>query len=95
MTGGMEEARKTYTVTHGDEIMKKDFQRLRQHNLDTMRRELYRLKNEYQERFDFWLTKAGEYTTATKVAWAKFTQYAIQYKELNFKMKHIEKQVSK
>lgn len=67
-----------------------DFQRLRQHNLKTIQRELYRLKNEYQERFDFWLTKAGEYTTATRVAWAKFTQYAIQYKELNFKVQEIE-----
>ena len=72
-----------------------DFQRLRQHNLDTMRRELYRLKYEYQERWDFWLTKAGEYTTETKVAWAKFTECAIQYKELNFKMRSLERELNR
>ena len=72
-----------------------DFQRLRQHNLDTMRRELYRLKCECQERWDFWLTKAGEYTTETKVAWAKYTEYAIQYKEMNFKMRSLARELDR
>lgn len=66
---------------------------VRRDNLKTMRRELYRLKIEYQEEFDKWLAKSGEYLTATHVRWSEFRAKAIEYKELNFKVKRNEKAI--
>lgn len=71
------------------------FRELRQHNLKTMRRELYRLKKEYEELFNEWLKIRGNYTTDARVAWFKFKEKAEQYKALNFKMQEIERGLKK
>ncbi len=70
-----------------------DFQKLRKHNLETMRRDLYRLKREYEEEFKKWLAKSGEYLTATHVRWMEFRAKAIEYKELWAKVQRVAKGV--
>lgn len=66
---------------------------IRKSNLETMRRELYKLKREYEELFKEWLAKSGEYLTATHVRWMEFRAKAIEYKELNFKVNRVAKEV--
>lgn len=69
------------------------FLKIRRDNLKTMRRELYRLKREYEEEFNKWLAKSGEYLTATHVRWMEFRAKAIEYKELWAKVQHVAKGV--
>ena len=69
------------------------FLKVRRDNLKTMRRQLYRLKREYQEEFDKWLAKSGEYLTATHVRWSEFRTKAIEYKEMWAKVQQVAKGV--
>ena len=69
--------------------------KIRKSNLETMRRELYKLKREYEEEFRKWLAKSGEYLTATHVRWMEFRAKAIEYKELWAKMQCVAKGVEK
>ena len=72
-----------------------DYLRLRQHNLKTMRSELARLRLEYIELFKDWLKKRGEYVTDTKISKFKFFEKALEYKELNFKMLEVQKEMNR
>ncbi len=63
--------------------------KIRKNNLETMRRDLYRLKREYEEEFRKWLAKSGEYLTATHVRWMEFRSKAIEYKVLNAKVNRV------
>ena len=67
------------------------FLKIRRDNLKTMRRELYRLKREYEEEFNKWLARRGEYLTATYVQWAVFRAKAIEYKALWAKVQQVAK----
>ena len=67
--------------------------KVRRSNLETMRRELYKLKREYEALFKKWLNKKGEYLTATHVRWAEFRAKAIEYKELWAKVQRVAKGV--
>lgn len=67
--------------------------KIRRNNLETMRRELYKLKREYEEQFRKWLAKSGEYLTATHVRWMEFRSKAIEYKELWAKVQRVAKGV--
>ena len=67
--------------------------KIRCNNLETMRRDLYKLKREYEEEFKKWLAKSGEYLTATHVRWMEFRAKAIEYKELWAKVQRVAKGV--
>ncbi len=69
--------------------------KIRKSNLETMRRELYKLKREYQELFNKWLEKKGEYLTATHVRWMEFRAKAIEYKELWAKVNRVARGMEK
>ena len=58
---------------------------VRRRNQEIMRRDLYKLKKEYEAEFKIWLEKRGEYLTETYARWAVFRAKAIEYKELHFK----------
>ena len=58
---------------------------VRRSNQEIMRRELYKLKKEYEEKFNHWLKKKGEYLTESHVRWMEFRAKAIEYKDLHFK----------
>lgn len=65
--------------------------KIRRDNLKTMRRDLYRLKREYEEPFKEWLEKPGEYLTATYARWMEFRAKALEYKELWAKVQRVAK----
>ena len=65
--------------------------KVRRSNLKTMRRDLYRMKREYEEEFKKWLAKSGEYLTATHVRWMEFRAKAIEYKALWAKVQQVAK----
>ena len=67
--------------------------RIRRNNLESMRRDLYKLKRQYEELFRKWLAKKGEYLTATHVRWAEFRAKAIEYKELWAKVNSVAREV--
>ncbi len=60
--------------------------KIRRSNLATMRRELYKLKREYEELFKDWLKQRGEYTIEVRMLFHKFREKAEEYKELRFKV---------